>query len=88
MFNLGIGTGFSVKEVIETAKKVTGLDIPVVMQPRRAGDPGCSGRILAKGEGSARLEPETGKGGDHLKAPGTGTKAVRTAMARNKEARR
>lgn len=39
VFNLGIGTGFSVKEVIETAKKVTGLDIPVVMQPRRAGDP-------------------------------------------------
>lgn len=39
VFNLGIGTGFSVKEVIETAKTVTGLDIPVVMQPRRAGDP-------------------------------------------------
>ncbi len=39
VFNLGIGEGFSVKEVIETAKKVTGLDIPVVMQARRAGDP-------------------------------------------------
>ncbi|OZB90590.1 UDP-glucose 4-epimerase GalE [Paenibacillus sp. XY044] len=39
VFNLGIGEGFSVKEVIETAKKVTGLDIPVVVQARRAGDP-------------------------------------------------
>lgn len=39
VFNLGNGQGFSVKEVIETAKKVTGLDIPVVMQERRAGDP-------------------------------------------------
>lgn len=39
VFNLGIGEGFSVNDVIETAKKVTGLDIPVVMQARRAGDP-------------------------------------------------
>ncbi|GAB6990813.1 UDP-glucose 4-epimerase GalE [Paenibacillus pini] len=39
VFNLGIGSGFSVNEVIETAKKVTGLDIPVVKQARRAGDP-------------------------------------------------
>lgn len=39
VFNLGNGQGFSVKEVIETAKKVTGLDIPVVMEARRAGDP-------------------------------------------------
>jgi UDP-glucose 4-epimerase len=39
VFNLGNGQGFSVKEVIETARKVTGLDIPVVAEPRRAGDP-------------------------------------------------
>ncbi|AKG33978.1 UDP-glucose 4-epimerase GalE [Paenibacillus durus] len=39
VFNLGNGLGFSVKEVIETAKEVTGLDIPVVIQERRAGDP-------------------------------------------------
>ncbi|PNQ79099.1 UDP-glucose 4-epimerase GalE [Paenibacillus sp. F4] len=39
IFNLGNGQGFSVKEVIETARKVTGLDIPVVTEPRRAGDP-------------------------------------------------
>lgn len=39
IFNLGNGLGFSVKQVIETSKKVTGLDIPVVIQERRAGDP-------------------------------------------------
>ncbi|KIY20904.1 UDP-glucose 4-epimerase GalE [Mesobacillus subterraneus] len=39
VFNLGNGTGFSVKEVIETARKVTGHEIPEVVSPRRAGDP-------------------------------------------------
>ena len=38
-FNLGNGQGFSVKEMIEAAKKVTGKDIKVVMGERRAGDP-------------------------------------------------
>ncbi len=39
IFNLGNGVGFSVKEVIETARKVTGHPIPAVISPRRAGDP-------------------------------------------------
>ncbi len=39
IFNLGNGIGFSVKEVIETARKVTGHEIPAVIQERRAGDP-------------------------------------------------
>lgn len=39
VFNLGNGNGFSVREVIETAKQVTGKDIPVKECPRRAGDP-------------------------------------------------
>ncbi|RPI26318.1 MAG: UDP-glucose 4-epimerase GalE [Acidobacteria bacterium] len=38
-FNLGTGHGYSVKEVIETARVVTGRDIPVRIGPRRAGDP-------------------------------------------------
>lgn len=38
-FNLGNGKGFSVKEVIEVAKKVTGVDFKVVEVERRAGDP-------------------------------------------------
>ncbi|HEY0827846.1 MAG TPA: UDP-glucose 4-epimerase GalE [Bacilli bacterium] len=39
IYNLGSGTGFSVKEVIEVARKVTGHPIPMVMEARRAGDP-------------------------------------------------
>ena len=38
VFNLGNGNGFSVKEVIETARKVTGLGISAIEQERRAGD--------------------------------------------------
>ena len=39
IFNLGNGVGFTVKEVIETARKVTGLPIKAVEEDRRAGDP-------------------------------------------------
>ena len=39
IFNLGNGVGFSVKEVIEKAKEVTGKEIKVVLEGRRAGDP-------------------------------------------------
>ncbi|MGN0169264.1 MAG: UDP-glucose 4-epimerase GalE [Lachnospiraceae bacterium] len=38
-FNLGNGVGFTVSEVIETARKVTGHPIPAKVCPRRAGDP-------------------------------------------------
>jgi len=37
--NLGNGTGYSVLEVVDTARHVTGRGIPVVMAPRREGDP-------------------------------------------------
>lgn len=39
IFNLGNGVGFTVKEVIDTAREVTGHPIPAVESPRRAGDP-------------------------------------------------
>jgi UDP-glucose 4-epimerase len=39
IYNLGNGKGFSVREVIETARKVTGRPINAVDAPRRAGDP-------------------------------------------------
>jgi len=37
--NLGNGAGFSVKQVVEAARRVTGHPIPVEIKPRRAGDP-------------------------------------------------
>jgi UDP-glucose 4-epimerase len=39
IYNLGNGTGFSVKEVIDVARKVTGKEIPAEVAPRREGDP-------------------------------------------------
>ena len=39
IFNLGNGVGFSVKEVIETARKFTGKEIKAIEEARRAGDP-------------------------------------------------
>ena len=48
-YNLGNGKGFSVYEVIDVCRRVTGREIPVQVAPRRAGDPGIlvanSGRI-------------------------------------------
>lgn len=40
IFNLGNGKGFSVKEIIDVAREVTGHPIPEEVAPRRAGDPG------------------------------------------------
>lgn len=39
VFNLGNSTGFSVKEIIDCARKVTKIDIAAEIQPRRGGDP-------------------------------------------------
>lgn len=41
VFNVGYGTGFSVKEVVNEAKKVSGVDFKVEIAPRRVGDPAC-----------------------------------------------
>ena len=52
VFNVGYGTGFSVKEVVNEAKKVSGVDFKVEIAPRRAGDPAClisnAGKIRTK----------------------------------------
>lgn len=39
VYNLGNGEGFSVRQVIQTAREVTGREMKVVEAPRRAGDP-------------------------------------------------
>lgn len=46
-FNLGNGEGYSVKEVIETARRITGREIKVEEKPRRAGDPA---RLIANAQ--------------------------------------
>jgi len=47
IYNLGSGNGYSVREVIETARQVTGHSIPVNELPRRPGD---SARLVASSE--------------------------------------
>lgn len=53
-YNLGNGRGFSVKEVIDEIRKVTGRNIPVLFGERRAGDPP---RLVGD---SARIQRELG----------------------------
>jgi UDP-glucose 4-epimerase len=51
IYNLGNGSGFSVREVIESARRVTGHPIPVESVPRRPGDPAI---LIASSEKIAR----------------------------------
>ncbi len=46
-FNLGNGIGFTVNEIVEAARKVTGHPIPAKIEPRRAGDPS---KLIASSE--------------------------------------
>lgn len=41
IFNVGYGTGFSVKDVVAAAKEVSGVDFKVEIGARREGDPAC-----------------------------------------------
>ncbi len=52
VFNLGNGAGYSVKEVLEAARRVTGRAIPATVEGRRAGDPP---RLVAGSERARRV---------------------------------
>lgn len=52
IFNLGNGVGYSVREVIEVARKVTGHPIPSTDTPKRAGDPA---RLVASSEKARKI---------------------------------
>jgi UDP-glucose 4-epimerase len=54
VYNLGCGGGYSVREVIDAARRITGADIPVRVGPRRAGDPAV---LVAS---STRIQRELG----------------------------
>lgn len=58
IYNLGNGTGFSVMEVIETARAVTGHPIPHVMGERRPGDPPALSADSAKIRAELGWEPK------------------------------
>ena len=52
VYNLGSGTGFSNREVVETVRAVTGHPVPVEIAPRRPGDPA----VLVASSAKARAE--------------------------------
>jgi UDP-glucose 4-epimerase len=55
VYNLGCGgSGYSVRDVIDTARHVTGREIPIQLAPRRPGDPA---RLVASSE---RIRQELG----------------------------
>lgn len=56
-FNLGSGVGYSVREVIAMAQRVTGREIPVVYGPRRQGDPPALVGSAAKARRLLQWEP-------------------------------
>lgn len=58
VYNLGNGTGFSVRQVIEAASRITGRSIPVLECPRRAGDPATLVASSAKIRSELGWQPE------------------------------
>ena len=57
IFNLGNGNGYSVKQVIEAARKVTGHPIPAEVKGRRAGDPAVLIASSKKAKSILRWQP-------------------------------
>lgn len=58
IYNLGSGQGFSVREVIETARRVTGHAIPAEESPRRPGDPAVLVASAERIKTELRWQPE------------------------------
>lgn len=57
-FNLGSNNGYSVKEMLEAARKVTGKEIPAKIAPRRAGDPATLIASSDKAKEVLKWEPQ------------------------------
>ena len=80
-FNLGNGQGFTNREIIEAARRVTGCDIPVSEEGRRPGDPAT---LIASSEKPCRCctgSPGTLPSKTSSAQPGAGTAAIPTATA-------
>ncbi|KJJ60365.1 UDP-glucose 4-epimerase [Corynebacterium diphtheriae] len=58
IFNLGSGEGYSVKQVIDTCREVTGHPIPAEVAPRRAGDPAVLIASSAKAQSELGWKPQ------------------------------
>ncbi|MPQ22343.1 UDP-glucose 4-epimerase GalE [Carnobacterium divergens] len=58
IFNLGSSTGFSVQEIVEAARKITGKEIPTKVEARRAGDPSTLVAASQKAQEMLGWKPE------------------------------
>ena len=76
IYNLGNGTGFSVQEVVDAAREVTGHPVPVEVGPRRAGDPA---QLVAS---SDRIRADLGWAPKHTDLTGIVRDAWDVAQAR------
>ena len=63
-YNLGTGTGFSVKQVIDTVGRIAGRAVPATVGPRRPGDP--PQLVAAPGKARERLGFQTTFGLDSI----------------------
>jgi UDP-glucose 4-epimerase len=68
VYNLGNGQGFTVREVIETAREVTGHPIPAEIGPRRAGDPAVLIASSDKIQRELGWKPQYSKLGDIIQS--------------------
>jgi UDP-glucose 4-epimerase len=59
LYNLGNGRGFSVRQVVEAVRRVTGHPIPAIEEPRRAGDPAILVADSAKIAAELGWKPQT-----------------------------
>lgn len=58
VFNLGNGGGFSVKQIVDASRKVTGAEIPYEIKERRAGDPAVLVADASKAKAILGWEPK------------------------------
>ena len=82
VFNLGNGVGFTVKEVIDCARRVTGHPIPAETCPRRAGDPAQLIASSVKAKEVLGWKPDSTTLTPSCPPPGAGTSPTRTALRR------
>ncbi len=81
VFNLGNGVGFTVKEVVDVARKVTGHPIPAEICPPPGGRPGPAGGLLGEGQDRSWAgSPSTPTWRPSSPPPGPGTRATPTAI--------
>jgi len=76
IYNLGNGTGFSVQQVVDAVREVTGHPVPVVVGERRAGDPA---QLVAS---SDRIRSDLGWAPKHTDLAGIVRDAWEVARAR------